>query len=99
MDEAVRVDSVEFLQSKQIVALVRRKMGPSATAPDIDLEAITSVLVRDGHKIIKLNYEVVVPVVKNASALIHYTHEATVKPYANTAHSRHVESKRLLAAN
>ena len=99
MDEAVKVDSVGSLRSKQIVNLVRSKMGPSATAPDIDLNAITSVVVRDGLKVVKLNYEVVVPVVKNASALIHYTHEATVQQSANTAQSRDAERQRLMAAN
>lgn len=98
VDEAAKVDSVESLRSKQVIALVRRKMGPSATAPDIDLDTITRVFTRDGLKVIEINYEVVVPVVKNASALIHYVHEATVKPYANLAQRKSIEGRRLVAA-
>lgn len=97
MDDAVEVDSIETMRSKQIIGLIRTKMGPSATAPDVDLNAITSVFTRGGLKVVKVNYEVVVPMIKNASALLHYTHEATINPYANTAAI--VQESQLIAAN
>ena len=102
MDEAVQMQSVETFRSKQIVDLIRRKMGPSATAPDINLGDVTSVFVRDGLKVVKINYEVVVPVIKNASALLHFTHEATINPYANVTKkslSERLSDKQMIAAN
>lgn len=102
MDEAVQTQSVETFRSKQIVDLIRRKMGPSATAPDINLGDVTSVFVRDGLKVVKINYEVVVPVIKNASALLHFTHEATINPYANVTKkslSERLSDKQMIAAN
>ncbi len=101
MDEAVKTQSIETYRSKQIINVVKRTLTQTSNGPDIDLDKVTSVFMRDGLKVVKVNYEVVVPVIKNASALLHFTHEATIDPYANTAaHNKNVDLKddRLIAA-
>ena len=85
MDEAVKTQSIETYRSKQIIDVVKRTLSNSTNASKINLDKVATVFMRDGLKVVKVNYEVVVPVLKNASALLHFTHEATIDPYANAA--------------
>lgn len=83
MDEAVKTESIQSYRSKQIVNLIKDILAQSTAASDIDLDKVTSVVMRDGRKVVKLNYEVAVPLVRNASALLHFTHEAAIEPISS----------------
>lgn len=82
MDGVAKHEDFATLNSGRILGRikesVRRSSGVSPST--LDVKKISYVVVRDGRKVVGVNYEVVVELGYNISALLHFKHESFSKP-------------------
>ena len=90
MDKVAESKSIDSYRKKEIVQLIRKKTTVQIDPVNLDLDQVTSVFVRDGKMIVRVNYEIIVPLVKNASALLHFAHESKMQSDENTAQIQHL---------
>jgi len=78
MDSVVQHEDIDLTNSRRIVGriedAVARNSGVSPST--LDLRKIVYVVVRDGKKVVGVNYEVSTKVFGNLSALMHFKHES-----------------------
>ncbi len=78
MDDLVKHEDFGTLKKNRILGRlsesVRRSSGVSPST--LDLKKIVYVVVRDGRKVVGVNYEVAVELFYNISALMHFKHES-----------------------
>ncbi len=81
MDSVVQHEDIDLTNNRRIVgrieAAVTRNSGVSPST--LDLRKIVYVVVRDGKKVVGVNYEVSTEVIGNLSALMHFKHESTAE--------------------
>ncbi len=83
VDEVSRMDGFENMRRPQILARIGESIHRNTgfESPDLDMKEVIYVASRDGRKVVGANYEVVVPLFYNASALLHFKYEKAAGQY------------------
>lgn len=81
MDSVVKHDDIALANSRRIVGRIEGSVSRnSGVSPStLDLRKIVYVVVRDGKKVVGVNYEVSTEIIANLSALMHFQYEATAE--------------------
>ena len=82
VDEVVRLNNINSLHANKIRSKMKesvsRNSGVNPTKLNVD--QIVYVASRDGRKVVGIDYEVVVDLFYNISALLHFKHEKFASP-------------------
>lgn len=83
LNEVSRMDGFENMRRPTILARLRESIHRNTgfESPDLDLNEVIYMASKDGRKVVGANYEVVVPLFYNVSALLHFKYEKGALPY------------------
>lgn len=81
MDDVVKHEDIARTSGGRIIGRIQQSVTRnSGISPStLDLTKIVYVIVRDGHKVVGVNYEVSTEIIGNLSGLMHFQHEAIAK--------------------
>ncbi len=84
LDKVTKLENINRIRSTQIIEELESavRQHPSYRRSELNIPNISYVAARDGLKVIGVNYEVVIPLAYNFSALLDFKKEVTIDPYA-----------------
>lgn len=83
VDEVSRMKGITTMRRPAVISRIRESVhrNSGVSAPTMNLDDVIYVASRDGSKVVGTNYEVVVDLFYNVSALLHFKHEKVINPY------------------
>ena len=82
VDEVVRLNNINSLHANKIRSEMKESMSRNSgvNPTKLNVDHIVYVASRDGRKVVGIDYEVVVSLFYNISALLHFKHEKLASP-------------------